>query len=172
MGLLPGTRFEHDGAVLTPLGPRDDAWLERAVTAPKAAIDILPWWFDITDARYQLARALVILWTEIRWRAPIDDVELRAMDEALALLRNAIRADGSLAYPWREWAELVAHRGSHDPAGPCVPVGRRGRPGQPLIATGAGRSRSSTRLAAAGARDVQRAAHRTANGAVASAAGR
>ena len=115
MGLLPGTRFEHDGAVLTPLGPRDDAWLARAVKAPKAAIDILPWWFDITDARYQLTRALVILWTEIRWRPPMDDQELAAMDEALTLMRSAIRSDGSLPYPWREWVELIGLRGSHDP---------------------------------------------------------
>jgi hypothetical protein len=134
IGLLPGTRFEHDGAVLTPLGPRDDAWLDRAVKLPRAAIDILPWWLDITDARYQLTRALVILWTEVRWRTPTTDEERAAVDEALSLLRNAIRADGSLAYPWREWAELARLRALPDAIPDRVlPSADAADPTQPLI---------------------------------------
>ena len=155
MGLLPGTRFEHDGAVLTPLGPRDKAWLERAVTVPRAAIDIRPWWID---SRWPLSAG-----TGTRdavdgdpLAGAINDEELRAMDEALALLRNAIRANGWLGYPWREWAELVALRGSPDPCRPVCPGRPSGGPGSRRSDIGAARSRSSTRAGCCRSRDVQR----------------
>ena len=115
VGTLPGAQFEFDGAIATPLGPRDDAWLDRASKDAWAASDIRPWWFDATDARYLLNRALAILWTEIRWRAPADDPERAAMDEALGLLRRALPSDASLDYPWREWAELIKLRAMPDP---------------------------------------------------------
>ncbi|HEY6571244.1 MAG TPA: hypothetical protein VIZ22_13190, partial [Candidatus Limnocylindrales bacterium] len=54
IGLRTGTGFQIDGAVGTPLGPRDDAWLGRAAKDPWAATDIRPWWFDVMDARYLL----------------------------------------------------------------------------------------------------------------------
>ena len=57
----------------------------------------------------------MILWTEIRWRPPADDPERAAMDEALGLLRRALPSDASLAYPWREWAELIKLRAMPDP---------------------------------------------------------
>ncbi len=140
VGTRPGTQFTFDGAIATPLGPRDDAWLEQAVTDPRVAIDIRPWWTDATDARYQLARAMVLLWTEVRWRPPADDAERATVDEALGLLRRALPADPTLPYPWREWAELIELRGIDDPiaarvatraaqvAGDRVPVGYRRRP--------------------------------------------
>ena len=37
------------------------------------------------------------------------------MDEALGLLRHALPSDASLAYPWREWAELIRLRAMPDP---------------------------------------------------------
>ncbi len=115
VGTRPGTQFTFEGAIATPLGPRDDAWLEQAVKDPRVALDVRPWWLDATDARYLLNRALVLLWTEIRWRAPADDAERAAVDEALGLLRRALPADPTLPYPWREWAELIELRGIDDP---------------------------------------------------------
>jgi hypothetical protein len=115
VGTRPGTQFTFEGAVATPVGPRDDAWLVQAVKDPRVATDIRPWWLDATDARYLLQRALVLLWTEIRWRPPADDLERATMDEALSLLRRALPSDPTLAYPWREWAELIELRGIGDP---------------------------------------------------------
>jgi hypothetical protein len=114
VGTTPGIQFRFDGAIATPLGPRDDAWLEQAVATPRVALDIRPWWVDATDARYLLNRAMVLLWTEIRWRPPADDAERALIDEALALLRKALPADPTLPYPWREWLELLGLRGSDD----------------------------------------------------------
>jgi len=136
----PGTRYASEGAIITPLGPRDDAWLERATGDVRVATDIRPWWADATDARYLLNRALCIMWTDIRWRSPADDEERAAFDEVLQLLRRAVPKDPSLPYPWREWHELITLRGIDDPIEPRVraraereepgrtPVGYRRRP--------------------------------------------
>jgi hypothetical protein len=115
VGTRPGTQFSFEGAIATPLGPRDDAWLEQAVADPRVAIDIRPWWADATDPRYQLNRALVLLWAEVRWRPPASDAERATVDEALGLLRRALPADPTLPYPWREWLELIELRGIEDP---------------------------------------------------------
>jgi hypothetical protein len=115
IGLRPGTRFSSDGAIVTPLGPRDDDWLDRAARDAKIARDIRPWWVDAMDARYHLHRALCIMWTEIRWRPPTDDAEVATFDEALRHLRRALPMDPSLPYPWREWQEMISLRGVSDP---------------------------------------------------------
>jgi hypothetical protein len=104
------TRFAFDGAVATPLGPRDDAWLATALERPNVAIDVWPWWSDAVDARSLLGRALCLMWTEVRWRPP-GDGEAAVMDEVLELLRRAYVLDPSLDYPWAEWAELADIRG-------------------------------------------------------------
>ncbi len=115
VGLPASTRFTFDAALASPLGPRDDAWLEAAVANPSLAIDIRPWWQDATDGRYLLNRALVLLWSEVRWRVPATDDERRTVDEALRLLRRAYPLDPSLPFPWREWKELRDLRGGAEP---------------------------------------------------------
>ena len=134
LGLRPGTVFDVEAAIATPLGPRDDTWLASVAKDVRGAIDVRPWWLDVMDARYQLARALVILWTEIRWRTPADETERATVDEALGLLRRALPSDPSLPYPWREWAELMRLRGQPDPRGDRVlEMAARVDPNLPLI---------------------------------------
>jgi hypothetical protein len=110
----PGVRFEVDGALATPLGPRDDAWLARALTDARVAIDIWPWFSDATDGRYFMNRALTLMWAEIRWRRPTDADERALVDETLRLLHRAYPLDPSLAFPWREWRELALLRPTPD----------------------------------------------------------
>ena len=114
LGTPPGIAFAFDGAVATSLGPRDDTWLERAIADSRLALDVTAWWADATDARYLLNRALCLMWTEVRWRAPIDEQERHVNDEVLRTLARAFPLDPSLPYPWREWKELVDYRGSVD----------------------------------------------------------
>jgi hypothetical protein len=116
LALPPGERFTFDGAVATVLGPRDDAWLGRALADPRVAADVWPWVADAMDARYLLARALTAMWLDVRWRPPIGPVETAVVDEVLATLRRAYPLDPGLAWPWREWRELLALRGQPDPA--------------------------------------------------------
>jgi len=142
----PGIRYAFDGAVATVLGPRDDAWLERALSDPRVAADVWPWVADAMDARYFLGRALSLLWLEVRWRPPIGVDEIKQVDDILDTLRRAYPLEPGLAWPWREWRELFQLRGVPDPAtralldrgaGPLVggpegdgppPIGYRRRP--------------------------------------------
>jgi hypothetical protein len=112
----PGARFTFDGAVATVLGPRDDAWLERALGDPRVAADVWPWVADAMDARYLLGRVLSLLWLEVRWRPPTDAGEIALIDEVLATLRRAYPLEPGLAWPWDAWRELFQLRGQPDPA--------------------------------------------------------
>lgn len=112
----PGVLFTFDGAVATVLGPRDDAWLERALADPRVAADIWPWVADAMDARYHLARALTLLWTEVRWRAPGSPDEVALFDEVLGTLRHAYPLEPNLPWPWDAWREIFVLRGQPDAA--------------------------------------------------------
>jgi hypothetical protein len=114
VGLPDGTRFTVDEALATPLGTRDDGWLERALREPRVAIDILPWWVDALGARHYLDRALTLMWTEVRWRPAAAPSERAIQDETLTALSHAFRLDPSIAFPWREWIELLDLRGIDD----------------------------------------------------------
>jgi hypothetical protein len=116
LGTPPGIRFTFEGAVATVLGPRDDAWLDRALADPRVAADIWPWVADAMDARYLLGRALTHLWIDVRWRPPAGAQETQLVDDVLEMLRRAYPLEPGLAWPWREWRELFQLRGKADPA--------------------------------------------------------
>jgi hypothetical protein len=116
LGTPGGVRFAFDGALATVLGPRDDAWLERALADPRVAADIWPWVADAMDARYHLNRALVMLWNDVRWRPPVGERETATLDDVLATLRFAYPLEPGLPWPWAEWREAFVLRGQTDPA--------------------------------------------------------
>jgi hypothetical protein len=126
-------RFEVDAPLVTSLGPRDDAWLESALSDPRVAIDVWPWWADAMDARHHLNRALVLMWTEVRWRPPATDEERAILTETLRLLRRAYPLDPSLPYPWREWQELLAHSGTTETMAERIAAGAAAAGDAPLI---------------------------------------
>ena len=112
---VPGRiRYTFDGPIATALGPRDDAWLDRAVADTRVATDVTPWWADATDGQYLLNRALCLMWLEVRWRGPAGKAERLLLDEVHRLLTKAYPLDPGLAYPWHAWAELIGHRGIED----------------------------------------------------------
>ncbi len=102
-----GHHFDADGAVVSALGPRDDAWLAEALDRPSLATDVWPWATDAQDARYLLNRARALMWLDVRWRAPATDSERATLDEIGRLLRRAFPLDPALPYPWREWREVL-----------------------------------------------------------------
>ena len=140
LGLPQGTRFSCVGALASPLGPRDVAWLDAAIADPTIATDVIPWWTDATNGRYHLNRALCLMWTDIRWRRPATDDERSVVDEALRHLRRAHSLDATLPFPWQEWAELLELRSATEPLAELVraraaasppasaPIGYRRRP--------------------------------------------
>jgi hypothetical protein len=133
LGTPPAVRFTFDGAIATNLGPRDDAWLDRALVDSRLAFRITPWWADATDGQSFLNRALCLMWTEVRWRPPIDERERLVQEEVVRLLSRAFPLDPSLEYPWREWKELTSLRGVADAMTRQVETRAAKAPDGPLI---------------------------------------
>ena len=134
IGLPDDTRFTVEGAILTALGPRDAGWLDAAVSDPRIAIDVTPWWADATDARYLLNRALCLMWRDVRWRPPAIEGEAHVLDEVHRLLTRAFPLEPGLPYPWREWQEIVTFRGVRDQMARQVVerAARTAEPGTPI----------------------------------------
>ncbi len=92
--LMPGVAgFLHDGAVSTPLGPRDAAWLARARAGDACAADVVPWPEAGRNAAHHARRGLALAWTEVRWRSPLNETEQWAQEEALRCLAAAREKD-------------------------------------------------------------------------------
>ncbi len=105
--LLPeGIEYAHSGMLATPLGPRDRAWLERVRENPSAGRDVFPWWGRGRGAEYHAGLARTLAWTEVRWRAPLDDRERGLFDRIVTAIERAHGLDPSIALPWVEAAEL------------------------------------------------------------------
>jgi hypothetical protein len=141
LGMASGHIYRHDGVVATPMGPRDLAWAEAVAADPHRGIDLFPWWQPGQGASYDLGRALCRMWTDVRWRPPLEDVpaEAELLTEVAGLLTRAYQDDPTLSYPWKEWAEIhdflgtdgalnteVARRGAETPEG--MRIGYRRQP--------------------------------------------
>lgn len=106
LSMPTGHRYPHHGPLVTPLGPRDLAWLEGVLEDPRRGIDLFPWWDEGLGAGFYLGRALCRMWRDVRWRVPLGE-EADLLEEVHLDLARAFEHDSSLAYPWREWAELM-----------------------------------------------------------------
>ncbi|MGE5186843.1 MAG: hypothetical protein ACM31C_32540 [Acidobacteriota bacterium] len=104
--------FVIDAPVLTPLGPRDDAWRTAVLADPMHARDIFAWWDPGAPGEERRARALLAMWHEVPWREPLDAEERSLMKRVDRDLRAAHRAAPELELPWPEWAELLDHLAS------------------------------------------------------------
>jgi hypothetical protein len=111
LSLRPGHGFEHPGALLTPMGPRDEAWLHAVHEDPLSGRDIFPWWEHGQGASTKLGRALSLIWTEMVWRPPLLEEERHRFREVARLLESAWREAPELAYPWREWQQVLGYLG-------------------------------------------------------------
>ncbi|MBJ6760340.1 hypothetical protein JGU66_06165 [Myxococcaceae bacterium JPH2] len=109
---LPSDRvFEHPGALLTPMGPRDEQWMLGVLEEPSRGRDVFPWWEPTVNAHVRLGRALCRLWTDVMWRPPLLDDERQLLRDVTRTLQRAWREDPSLPYPWREWQEVLGYLG-------------------------------------------------------------
>jgi hypothetical protein len=111
MSMRFGHVFEHPGALLTPMGPRDEAWLRAVREAPERGKDVFPWWEPGLHAASRLGRALSRLWMEVVWRPPLLEEERRLFRNVARLLEQAWREEPTLAYPWLEWQEVLGYLG-------------------------------------------------------------
>lgn len=105
--------FDFDEAIATPMGPRDLAWIEAVRKDPRKGIDVFPWWEPGMGAEYARGRALTRMWTEVRWREPVNEAEQDLLEDIDADLSEA--SDSSLDLPWAEWAEIARLLEQDDP---------------------------------------------------------
>lgn len=106
--------FEWKAEAITPTGPRDSEWLKRTSQNGEAGRDFFSWWMPGLNAEYFLGRALVRMWSEVRWRKPINERERGVLGYVVDSLLTAYRLDPGLNYPWVEWAEMLAFLGRGD----------------------------------------------------------
>lgn len=135
LGTPAGIRYTTSQALVTALGPRDEAWLDDAIADPRVALDATPWWMDATDGRYLLDRALVLMWLEVRWRTPAVEGEADLLDEVHRLLTRAYPMEPGLPFPWHAWIELAVLRGINDQM-TRLAAGRAAREPEPVPPVG------------------------------------
>lgn len=100
-------QFESEQPAITPLGPRDREWLNQTSQDGSQGRDFFAWWKPGLNAEYFLGRALANMWTNVRWRKPVNDRERKLLKEVDNSLRIACRLNTSLCYPWAEWKEIL-----------------------------------------------------------------
>lgn len=107
VGMPVSPRYMYKADVLTPIGPRNLAWVRAATAAPSsaAARSIYPWWHAERDARHHLGRALSLMW---QWSVPDPGgvVHATAMGMALDEIATAYEMDPALDYPWADVREM------------------------------------------------------------------
>jgi hypothetical protein len=111
-----GRRFLVGAPIQTAMGPRDAAWRDAVLADPRAGRDAFAWW-EHKPGHAERSRAVLAMWHEVAWRAPIDDDERALMKRVDADLRAARKAGPELALPYAEWAELVGYLGDGERAG-------------------------------------------------------
>jgi hypothetical protein len=105
IGMAPEQSFRTEAFAKTALGPRDRAFFERIVADRSAGAALFPWWADGPDADFHRDRALTRMWTEVRWRAPLDDADRETLSAVDRDLQRAATA-GSAGIPWAAWDEI------------------------------------------------------------------
>ena len=118
--------FESADSVITPLGPRDRAWLEKTSRDGESGKDFFAWWTPGLTAEYFLGRALTQMWRNVRWRAPVNDAEREVLRQTADSLHRAYQLDPSLQYPWAEWAEILGYLDTDDATAHLVRAHRSG----------------------------------------------
>jgi hypothetical protein len=107
IGLGVEHQYDTGNRAATAMGPRTAEWFRAVARDPRPGVSHFAWWQPGLGAQYHLGRALTLMWTEVRWRAPDGEAEVKLDHHVLTALESAHRLDPALPYPWREWNELA-----------------------------------------------------------------
>jgi hypothetical protein len=113
-------RFAPDSAAVTQLGPRDRDWLSQMHRGLKDYREFFAWYDTGLSANYYLGRALIQMWSNVRWRKPATANETRLLQSVSHSLETAYRLDPGLDFPWNEWTEVLSFLGNNAPDLPFV----------------------------------------------------
>lgn len=100
-------RFEGSALAITQLGPRDKDWLYGISQGSIDSCEFFSWYEVGLTAEYYLGRALVQMWSDVRWRKPATDSESRLLRSVLTSLETSYRMKPGLHFPWNDWKELL-----------------------------------------------------------------
>lgn len=100
-------QFDFEEIAITPLGPRNVDWLKDAAQDGGRGMDFWAWPNPGLDADYYLRRALVRMWSDVRWRAPANENEAHVLAEVADCLKRAYELGPDLDYPWSEWKQVL-----------------------------------------------------------------
>jgi hypothetical protein len=100
--------FRSEAVAITPLGPRDRDWLHGVSVGSIEPGEFFPWFHAGLNAEYFLNRALVQMWSRVRWRRPVNEKETALLRSAANSLTIACKLDATLNFPWNEWNEILA----------------------------------------------------------------
>ncbi len=99
--------FRSEALAITPLGPRDWDWLHGVSVGSIEAREFFPWFDAEPSAKYLLNRALVQMWSSVRWRTPLNKNETALLQSVANSLARAYALDTTLTFPWNEWNEIL-----------------------------------------------------------------
>lgn len=97
------------GGIQTPLGPRDAEWAAGMAEGAVATDTLYPWAGAEEDARCWRGHALAAMWTDVRWRIPIDEEETALLSRIDQWLERAHQMDPGIELPWHEWEEILGY---------------------------------------------------------------
>ncbi len=111
---LPLSPQFEGGPIRTHLGPVTKDFFVPLAAHPSHASEFHLWPNRERDADLHARTATSMIWTEVAWRAPIDDAEIATLRRVLGHLAEAHRLDPARELPWREWIEIASLAGNGD----------------------------------------------------------
>jgi hypothetical protein len=100
-------KFQSDSLAITPLGPRDITWFKGISNGSIEPKEFFPWFSEEINAEYFSKRALIQMWSSVRWRNPTNDGETALLRSVSDSLEMAYKLDPTLSLPWNEWFEIL-----------------------------------------------------------------
>ena len=94
---------------ITPLGPRDRAWVESVAEDGSAGDDFFAWWQPDLGPATKLQLAIATMWSNVPWSPPAVEDDFVAIGTALEWLERGYDENGGLPYPWPEWSEMISN---------------------------------------------------------------
>jgi hypothetical protein len=132
IGMPPDLIFRTGAFATTSLGPRDRSFFERIVEDRSAGVGLFPWWSNGPDAAFYRDRALTRMWSNVRWRTPVDDAERDVLTAVDLDLERAVAAGAAADLPWAAWDEVRGLLGKSRVARPADADADREDPATPI----------------------------------------